>query len=80
MEEHSIGAVSVVSNIYHERFCFARKKQIQNLPDIEKILNSLSQSEIDDSLLGLRLLASTISPSPHRLTGRSRRSSRTRIP
>jgi len=55
--QRGIGAVSVVSNIYHPRFCFANKRQVNTLPDVEKILNSMSQNEMQDSLEGLRLLS-----------------------
>ena len=55
-EQRGIAPVSIVSAEYWERFCFAHNQHIRTLPDVEKILNSITQNEMEHSLAGLYLL------------------------
>lgn len=66
ISQRGIGAVSVVSSMYHERFCYDHRRKVHNLPEVEQILNSSSQKELERSLCGLRLLVE--SPSSTTLT------------
>jgi len=51
-----ISSVSVVSKQYWEKLCFHTENPLLGLPDVEKVLNSIAQNEIDQSLTGLGLL------------------------
>lgn len=60
IHERGIGPIPGVSAEYWERMCFGRKKQIYTLPDVEKVLNSIAENEMQRSLEGLRLLGTGV--------------------
>lgn len=58
--ECGLTPVSVVSWLYHSRYCYARKTleyHPPTLPDVEKVLNYIAQNEMQLQLEGLRQLA-----------------------
>jgi hypothetical protein len=57
--ERGIGPIPGVSMEFWERMCFARKTQMYTLPDVEKVLNLIAENEMQHSLEGLRLLATS---------------------
>jgi hypothetical protein len=56
IEKRGIAPVSIVSVQYHQRFCFANRRPINTLPQVEALLNNIADQEIESSLSGLRLL------------------------
>lgn len=48
--------MSVVSEQYRKKFCWYAESPPLELPDVEKVLDSTAQNEIDQSLAGFRLL------------------------
>jgi len=56
MEQRGLAQASIVSWQYHNRFCFAHDKPIRTLPEIEKILNSTADDEVEKVLKGIQLL------------------------
>ena len=64
-----ISQVSVVSQMYWNRFCFGHKQPVSTLPDVENILNIISQNELEGSLSGLRILGTT-TPQPLAIVAR----------
>jgi hypothetical protein len=63
VEKRGIAPVSIVSEQYHQRFCFAHTRPIDTLPQVEALLNNIADQEIESSLSGLRLLEATNGPS-----------------
>jgi hypothetical protein len=59
VHEQGIGPIPGVSAEYWNRMCFGREKQLYTLPDVEKVLNSIAENEMQHSLEGLRLLGSS---------------------
>lgn len=56
VKDRGIAPIPGVSAEYWERMCFARREQMKTLPDVEKVLNSIAENEMQHSLAGLRLL------------------------
>ncbi|KAH8586168.1 hypothetical protein B0O99DRAFT_83821 [Bisporella sp. PMI_857] len=56
IRSRGIAPVSVVSKVFWERFCFDHGHSMPTLPEIEQILNSTSQTELELSLSGLTVL------------------------
>jgi hypothetical protein len=61
VKERGIAPIPGVSAEYWERMCFAHKERVHTLPDVEKVLNSIAENEMQHSLAGLRLLGSSTS-------------------
>jgi hypothetical protein len=72
VENRGIAPASIVSEQYHERFCFAHTRPIFTLPQVEALLDDIADQEIETSLSGIRLLGAANSPSdgkdPARIT------------
>jgi hypothetical protein len=56
MTGRGIAPVSVVSEQYRKKFCWYTESLLLELPDVEKVLDSTAQNEIDQSLAGFRKL------------------------
>ena len=54
--KRGIGSVSIVSQQFHNRFCFACARPIITLPNLELVLNEVAEGEIQSSISGLRLI------------------------
>jgi hypothetical protein len=54
--KRGIGSVSIVSQQFHNRFCFAHARPIITLPNLELVLNEVAEREIQSSISGLRLI------------------------
>jgi hypothetical protein len=54
--ERGIAPASIVSNQFHNRFCFAHTRPVRTLPAVDHVLNTTAESDITRSLSGLRLL------------------------
>jgi hypothetical protein len=56
LTKRGIGPVSIVSQQFHNRFCFAHARPIITLPNLELVLNEVAEREIQSSVSGLRLI------------------------